>query len=146
MSIRVGSLTLVSLALVLGACSSDDSPAGGATGGNAGAGGSSSQGTCDASKLVGVWSGTSYSMEILSDMTYRASGTPNMASIDVNGTLQVSGCDVTIVDTSGQYACPSTDIGAYTFTATETTLSFTLVSDPCDGRRIPLTAGSLTKS
>lgn len=94
---------------------------------------------------MGVWAGAHYSMEILGNMTYRASGSPNMASIDVNGTLQIDKCHAKIVDTSGRYACPSTDIGQYTFTVTDTTLTFTVVKDPCDGRRTPLTAGPLTK-
>ena len=71
----------------------------------------------------------------------KGQGTSNMASIDVNGTLQVDKCNAKIVDTSGKYACPSTDIGEYTFTVTNTTLAYTVVSDPCDGRRIPLTRG-----
>jgi len=84
-------------------------------------------------------------MEILADMTYHASGTPNMATIDVIGTIEVVDCDATLVDTSGQYACPPADIGQYTLTVTDTTLTFTAVSDPCDGRRIPITSGPLTR-
>ena len=33
----------------------------------------------------------------------------------------------------------------FAFSSTDTTLSFVVVSDPCDGRRTPLTAGALTK-
>jgi hypothetical protein len=102
-------------------------------------------GTCDPAKLAGLWGGARYSMEILGDFKYRASGTPNMASIDVNGSVAVDKCSVKIVDVSGVYACPTVDVGRYTFTVTDTTLTFTLVSDPCDGRRIPLTAGPLTR-
>jgi hypothetical protein len=152
---RIVCLVLAGLAVGLIACSSDDTPpaggagsagAGGSAGGAGGAGGAAgSQGACEASKLVGVWGGASYSMEIVGDGTYRASGTPNMASIDVNGTVQIDGCNIKLTDTTGKYACPSTQIGEYTFTVSDTTLAFTLVSDPCDGRKTPLTAGPLTK-
>jgi len=136
------SLVLVGVVLGLPGASSGP-PSKGAV--SSGGGAEASQGSCDAGKLLGLWAGERYSMKILADMTYRASGSPNMASIDVTGTLKVDKCDVEILDTSGRYACPSTDVGKYTFTVTETTLAFTLVSDPCDGRRRPLTAGPLTK-
>ena len=142
MSNRIIGLVVVVLALGLGAYSTSDTPVAVAAS-QGGAGGN--QGPCDAGKLVGVWTGAHYSMEILSDRTYRASGSPNMASIDVNGTLQVDRCNVKIVDISGRYACPPADIGKYTFTVTNTTLAFAVVSDPCDGRRIPLTREKLTK-
>lgn len=100
---------------------------------------------CDPARVVGVWTAARYSMEILADKTYRASGTPNMAAIDVIGTFDADRCNATIVDTSGRFACPANEIGRYTFTVTDTTLAFALVSDPCDGRRIPLTRGPLTR-
>lgn len=103
------------------------------------------QRACDAKKLVGVWNGQRYSMEILADSTYRASGAPNMAAIDVIGTLRTNQCQASIVDTSGRFACPSSNVGKYTFTVTATRLTFTLVSDACEGRRIPLTAGPLNR-
>jgi len=163
---RTGILILVCLGLY--ACSSDSTPSGGgATAGAAGAAGASAGGAagtggaagaagasgaagaggavCDSAKLVGKWAGSNYSMEILSDWTYQASGTPNMASIDVTGTVQVDNCDIKLTDISGQFACLPEQVGEYGFTVSDTTLTFTLVSDACDGRRIPLTKGPLTK-
>jgi hypothetical protein len=106
---------------------------------------SGEEGSCDARKIVGTWRGARYSMTVRADGTYEASGTPNMASIDVTGTLRTEGCKATLVDTSGRYACPPGQVGRYTFAVTDTTLQFTLVSDACDGRRIPLSAGSLSR-
>jgi hypothetical protein len=103
------------------------------------------QAACEPGKVAGVWLGARYSMEVLGDGTYRASGTPNMASIDVTGTLKIDRCNATFVDASGRFACPATDVGRYTFSVSDTTIAFTLVSDPCDGRRIPLTSGPLTR-
>lgn len=108
--------------------------------------GASGQPACDARKVVGTWSGARYSMTVRSDGTYEASGTPNMASIDVTGTLRTNGCRATFVDTSGRYACPREQEGRYTFAVTDTTLRFTLLSDACDGRRIPLSAGALRRT
>lgn len=84
-------------------------------------------------------------MEIMQDSTYHASGTPNMSSIDVIGTLQVDACNVTITDTSGKYACPAEQVGQYTFTVSDTNLAFSVISDPCDGRRLPLTEAPLSR-
>ncbi len=143
MSSRTTALILLSMAFGLAPCSSEEAQSGRPAG--AGRAAEGSQGSCDAGKLVGLWAGARYSMKILGDMTYHASGTPNMANIDVIGTIQVDKCNAKIVDTSGKLACPTTDIGRYTFTVTDTKLTFAVVSDPCDGRRIPLTRGPLTK-
>jgi hypothetical protein len=140
---RIVGMVLVGLAVGLSPCSSDDASSRGAA--RSGGGATAIQGSCDASTLVGLWSGAKYSMKIFVDRTYHASGSPNMASIDVIGTVQVDKCHAKIVDTSGRFACPSANIGRYTFTVSDTTLAFTVVDDPCDGRRIPLTAGPLTK-
>jgi len=143
MSNGILGLVLVGLALGLGPRAFDETSSGDALG--SGRSGAASQAACDPHKLVGVWTGARYSMQILGDMTYRASGSPNMASIDVNGHLRIDKCSVTIVDTSGRYACPPAAIGKYEFAVTDTALTFSTVSDPCDGRRIPLTAGPLRK-
>jgi hypothetical protein len=143
MSNGILGLALLGLAFGLGPRVFDDTSSGDALGSREDA--APRQASCDARKLVGVWTGARYSMQILGDMTYRASGSPNMATIDVNGTLQISACSVQIVDVSGKFACPSAAIGQYTFTVTDTTLTFSVVSDPCDGRRMPLTAGPLKK-
>jgi hypothetical protein len=103
------------------------------------------QAACDPGKVAGVWLGARYSMEVLGDGTYRASGTPNMATIDVTGTLKIDRCNATFVDKSGRFACPATSVGRYTFSVSDTTIAFTPVNDPCDGRRIPLTSGPLTR-
>ena len=95
--------------------------------------------------LVGIWTGQNYSMEIHPDLTYRASGTPNMAQVDVTGRIRIVGHTITFTDTSGRFACPPSQAGEYTFTVSATTLTFKVLRDPCDGRRAPLSTNPLTR-
>ena len=135
----VSAVAAFSVVAALSACSSSTDDPSPATGGT-------NQGTCNAAMLVGTWSGgPNFHMKILSDLTYQASGTPNFGQIEVNGTLQVSGCTVKITDVSGKGACQLTQVGDYTFTVSAKTVTFTAVSDACDGRRIPLSGKPLTK-
>jgi hypothetical protein len=91
---------------------------------------------CDRARLPGLWTSSSYSIRMGADGRYEAAGAPNMMSIDVVGTWAVDGCTVRFTDTGGDYACPASQVGTFTFTVSATTLRFTVVSDACDGRRL----------
>lgn len=105
-----------------------------------------SSSTCDRAKLAGLWTSTNYSVLIASDLSFQAAGAPNVAVIHVTGTLGGEGCTLTFTDLSGTHACPPNQVGTYTFSVTETSLSLQLVSDACDGRRIPLSGAVLARN
>jgi hypothetical protein len=100
---------------------------------------------CDEALLPGVWLSADYSVEFAEDLSYEAAGAPNLEVIDVTGQAAVDGCEISFTDESGDFACPAEQVGVYTFAATETTLTFALVSDACDGRSIPLDGAVLTR-
>jgi hypothetical protein len=100
---------------------------------------------CDEALLPGVWLSTDYSVEFAEDLSYEAAGAPNLEVIDVYGQAAVDGCEVSFTDESGDFACPAEQVGVYNFTVNATTLAFTLVSDACDGRSIPLDGAVLTR-
>jgi hypothetical protein len=107
---------------------------------------SDSDGDCSAALLPGDWLSDDYSVRFASDLSYEAAGAPNLEEIDVTGQAAVDGCEISLTDlTGGVYACPEAQVGVYTFTVSETTLTFALVSDACDGRRIPLDGDVLTR-
>ena len=101
--------------------------------------------SCDADLLAGVWFSANYSVEFASDLTYEAAGAPNLETIDVTGHATVDGCQISLVDDGGVYACPADQVGVYTFAVDATTLAFTLVSDPCAGRATPLDGDVLAR-
>lgn len=103
------------------------------------------KGTCDETLLPGVWTSTKYSIEIFNDFSFQAAGAPNLAEIDVTGTIDIDGCDFIITDTAGQFACPEDQVGHYTFTVTADKLTLKGVEDLCDGRRIPLDGAQLKR-
>jgi len=94
--------------------------------------------TCDAGLLTGVWLSARYSVSFDADLSYQAAGAPNLAHIDVTGQAVVDSCRISFTNESGAFACPTDKVGIYTFAVGATSLSLTLVADPCDGRRIPL--------
>ncbi|MBI5486813.1 MAG: hypothetical protein HY905_05745 [Deltaproteobacteria bacterium] len=100
---------------------------------------------CDAGLLTGVWLSANYSVRFAADLSYEAAGAPNLTRIDVTGQAAVDGCQITFGHEGGTYACPDEQPGTYTFTVDATQLSFTLVSDACDGRRIPISGAVLTR-
>jgi len=106
---------------------------------------SDTDGDCDAELLPGVWLSTDYSVEFADDLSYEAAGAPNLMEIDVIGQAAVDGCEISFTDTGGDYACPEEQVGVYTFSVSETTLSFAVIDDACDGRRIPLDGAVLTR-
>lgn len=89
---------------------------------------------CEPSLLPGLWLSATYSIDIGEDLSFDAAGAPNMAQIDVSGQISVDGCQLSFVDASGVFACPSEQVGEYTYTVDATTLTLTAVSDPCAGR------------
>jgi len=62
----------------------------------------------------------------------------------VTGTYKVSGDQVEITDEGGEFFCQN-GAGKYTWKAEGDKLTFTLIEDPCDGRRQLLTAGPLVQ-
>lgn len=54
--------------------------------------------------------------------------------VDVVGKHVTEGNRVTVWDVSGEFACPSDQKGVYTYALDGDTLTFTKVSDPCEGR------------
>ncbi len=134
----------LSVALVIVALTS-------ACGGNSSAASASGQASdaCDAAKAAGYWTSPSFSLRIASDGSYDAAGAPNDAVIDVRGHLTIDGCTIRFTDASGPYACPSTQVGTYTFAVSDTTLRFATASsadDACDGRRSAISGLTLTRS
>lgn len=100
---------------------------------------------CDSALLTGVWLSAKYSVEFAADLSYEAAGAPNLMEIDVTGQAAVDGCEISFTDEGGQFACPPQQVGVYTFSVSDTKLAFELVSDACDGRRIPLSGAVLTR-
>ncbi len=100
---------------------------------------------CEKSALFGLWTSADYSMRIAADLGYEAAGAPNVMTIDVRGKLSVEGCTVRFTDSEGTYACPSDEVGTYTFEVREGTLRFTLVKDECEGRRLAVTRAPLKR-
>jgi hypothetical protein len=89
---------------------------------------------CGSAELLpGVWIAGSITMEIFDDLTYHTVGA-SQSSYDVYGSIATDVCAVLFTDTSGQGACPATQVGEYTYAVTETTLTTNLVDDPCAGR------------
>lgn len=92
----------------------------------------------DNSCLNGTWQctlpdGSTAEMTISGDMV---DGSFSMAGVSatVMSTFTVDGDAVTIEDTGGTGACPSTQMGEYTFACSADALDFTLISDDCMGR------------
>jgi len=86
-----------------------------------------------AAMLEGTWLGDEITLEIAADLSYHAVGV-NDVGYDVTGNAEVEGCVVKLTETAGALACPAEQVGEYEFVVTETTLTFTLVSDACQGR------------
>ncbi|HMQ49859.1 MAG TPA: lipocalin family protein [Saprospiraceae bacterium] len=59
----------------------------------------------------------------------------NDGTNEINGAYTTDGDKITIKDADGPQACPGE--GIYTYTATETSLTMTRVSDACEGRGGP---------
>ena len=134
---RAGGLFVALIALASSGCDGGDD-------GGGGSGGDVTGGTCDAAKLPATWLGTSYSVRVADDFTFEAAGAPNLATIQVTGTMAIDDCTARFTDTGGVYACPKEQVGTYTFSVSDTALRFTLVSDDCAGRQA-VGKGALTR-
>lgn len=96
------------------------------------------QGDAPAAFLEGHWT-----MEIQSDgdsfVTHESSG-------GVIGEVSVDGDEITLKDLGGELACTSpTASGTYSWTETDATVTFSVVSDGCDGRRFVMLYGPWNK-
>ncbi len=88
--------------------------------------------------LEGSWSctlsdGSTAEMTVTGDMI-DGSFAMGPVSATVMATLTVDGEMISVVDTGGTGACPSSQVGEYTFSCSADSLDFTLVSDDCMGR------------
>lgn len=57
-------------------------------------------------------------------------------SVEVNGKYELSGDQMTIMDTDGPNACPGAK-GVYKFAVNDSGMTMTVVNDPCEGRGGP---------
>ncbi len=107
--------------------------------------------TCNGQKgpsdqVVGAWTKTfnerSVTFTISSDQKYQVEFAGD-SEIDVWGSYEIEGMQITFTDEGGEY---SSDVagGVYEFKATETSLTFSVVDDPVNGRTI-LMDGSWSK-
>jgi hypothetical protein len=101
--------------------------------------------SCEGALLAGTWLSANYSVRFAGDLSYEAAGAPNLEEIDVTGQAAVDGCQISLTDLVGTYACPEDQVGVYAFAVTDTTLTFALVSDDCLGRSTPLDGDVLTR-
>ena len=96
--------------------------------------------------LVGTWTKSSnertITFTIKSDHTYTVEFVGD-AEIDVKGSYVISGTQVTFNDDAGDY---STSVpGVYEFEVSETSVKFTTVNDPAQGRSM-LVEGNWSKA
>lgn len=96
--------------------------------------------------LVGVWTKSSHertiTFSIESDHTYTVEFVGD-AELDVKGSYVISGTQITFNDDPGDYS--SVEPGLYEFEVSETSVKFTKVNDPAQGRSM-LVEGSWSKS
>ena len=95
---------------------------------------------------VGTWTksmnGASVQFMISSDNTWEVEFTGDDEA-DVYGTYQISGNQITLTDKGGEYSSDSS--GDYVFQVDKTSLKFTTVDDPVDGRKM-LVAGTWSRT
>ncbi len=90
--------------------------------------------------LVGKWE-----MTLSTDKKYQISKDGNVL---VKGSFDLSGGQITVTDEEGVLACtgqPSMETGTYNWTYEEGKLSFKIVDDKCEGRRLVLSLRSWQK-
>lgn len=58
----------------------------------------------------------------------------------VDGTYSTRADQISFVDKSGSWACPSAQVGVYRWTSDNDTIAFKKIDDACDGRSGDLTA------
>jgi hypothetical protein len=98
--------------------------------------------TCggSSSSLTGTWTTTglggipgTVTMTFDADSGYTVDAQAT-AGVDVTGTYSLTGSRIVYTDSSGPQACNAATTGTYDYVISGTTLTFTLVSDPCNGR------------
>lgn len=86
-------------------------------------------------QVVGAWEkefgGRTASFTLTSENTYQVEFTGDEA-VDVYGSYVISGVQITFTDEGGDYSSDSS--GVYEFKVSDTSLSFSVVDDPVDGR------------
>lgn len=96
--------------------------------------------------LVGKWTkemdGRTFTLNLLPDHKYEVEFAGD-DRIDVYGSYEVSGTQITFSDESGEYS--SGTAGVYEFKVSEAVWTLTAVNDPVDGRRM-LVVGSWSKA
>ena len=97
-------------------------------------------------KVVGKWTkelnGRTFTFNLTSDNKYQVEFAGDEA-IDVYGSYVISGKQITFTDEGGDYN--SGESGAYEFKVSDTSMTFTNVDDPVDGRSM-LVEGAWSKS
>ena len=96
-------------------------------------------------QVVGTWekelNGRTFTFNLTSDNKYQVEFAGDEA-IDVYGSYVISGKQITFTDEGGDYS--SGESGAYEFKVSDTSITFTNVDDPVDGRSM-LLEGTWTK-
>ena len=97
-------------------------------------------------QVVGTWekelNGRTFTFSLTADKKYQVEFAGDEA-IDVYGSYVISGKQITFTDEGGDYS--SGESGAYEFKVSDTSITFTNVDDPVDGRSM-LVEGTWTKS
>ena len=96
-------------------------------------------------QVVGTWTkelnGRTFTFTLTADKKYQVEFAGDEA-IDVYGSYVISGKQITFTDEGGDYN--SGESGAYEFKVSDTSITFTNVDDPVDGRSM-LLEGTWTK-
>ena len=97
-------------------------------------------------QVVGTWTKVmnerTFTFTMSSDHKYQVEFVDD-AEVDVLGSYVISGSQITFTDEGGNYSSGTS--GVYEFKVGETSISFTKVDDPVDGRSM-LVAGSWSKA
>lgn len=97
-------------------------------------------------QLTGIWTktinGRTMTFTISADFTYEVEFAGDDGT-DVWGSYEVSGTHISFSDEGGDYSAP--EVGEYEFTVSGTSLTFTKVNDPLNGRSM-LVEGMWSKS
>ena len=97
-------------------------------------------------QVVGTWekelNGRTFTFSLTADKKYQVEFAGDEA-IDVYGSYVISGKQITFTDEGGDYN--SGESGAYEFKVSDTSMTFTNVDDPVDGRSM-LVEGTWSKS
>jgi len=96
-------------------------------------------------KVVGKWTkelnGRTFTFNLTSDNKFQVEFAGD-EEVDVYGSYVISGMQITFTDEEGDYSSDSS--GAYEFKVSDTSITFTNVNDPVDGRSM-LVEGTWTK-